>query len=288
MESQQIDMAIKVITKDLDFVDGVDPKTILPAGSYKLTGKVTFNGVEVTTFNGFDTEYVNVTVYSDVYFLYAVSSNQARRNNYATLYKKYTYETQKWTPDDNSKSFIVDFPTKSYIDERTIGKTITKNLAFADNSDPSDLLGSGWYIFKGTVTFNGEACSWIDAYSLVQVRSYSNIYYMYFFSPDDLYRSSRIATYRYYDHSTKKWYPEVNANAYSVTALTTSSGLSKTNTTEYTPTENYNPATKKYVDDSTAGKLAAHGSITGVWGGSQAEYDALTTKDPQILYLIQE
>ena len=53
-------------------------------------------------------------------------------------------------------------------------------------------------------------------------------------------------------------------------------------------------ATKEYVDEKVAaaggaeGKLDALGSITGIWGGSQAEYDALTTKDPKVLYFIQE
>lgn len=37
-------------------------------------------------------------------------------------------------------------------------------------------------------------------------------------------------------------------------ALSTDTGLSKTNTKAYTPTGDYNPATKKYVDDSVSGK----------------------------------
>lgn len=39
--------------------------------------------------------------------------------------------------------------------------------------------------------------------------------------------------------------------------------LSKTNTTPYTPTNDYNPATKKYVDDNACGSytLAINGNV---------------------------
>ena len=56
--------------------------------------------------------------------------------------------------------------------------------------------------------------------------------------------------------------------------------LTKANTKEYVPIADYNPATKKYVDDKFAGLQIAQ--IT------QAEYDALETKDPNTLYLIVE
>ena len=55
--------------------------------------------------------------------------------------------------------------------------------------------------------------------------------------------------------------------------------LSKTNTSSYTPTGDYNPATKKYVDDAIASKI---------WIGTQAEYDALTTHDENTVYFIKE
>lgn len=51
--------------------------------------------------------------------------------------------------------------------------------------------------------------------------------------------------------------------------------LMKTNSFSYTPTANYHPATKKYVDDKT-------------WVGTQAEYDALTTHSDSTIYFIKE
>ena len=86
--------------------------------------------------------------------------------------------------------------------------------------------------------------------------------------------------------------------------------LTKTNTTEYTPSANYHPATKKYVDDVAAGINSAEWwNITGTLSNqtdlqsaldakvgstnntihnvvhlSQSDYDALTTKDPNTWY----
>ena len=54
--------------------------------------------------------------------------------------------------------------------------------------------------------------------------------------------------------------------------------LTKENMTEYTPTSNYNPATKLYVDDSIK---AAVGSVYKI-KGSVANYEALPTSDVEI------
>lgn len=49
--------------------------------------------------------------------------------------------------------------------------------------------------------------------------------------------------------------------------------------TSIVPTENYHIVNKKYVDDSITNKF---------WIGTQIEYDAITTKDANVLYFIQE
>ena len=86
--------------------------------------------------------------------------------------------------------------------------------------------------------------------------------------------------------------------------------LSKTNTTAYTPSANYHPATKKYVDDHTPtievidnltstdtnkplsanqGKILNDKlnnlSFTTL---TKSEYNALATKDANTLYIIKE
>ena len=55
--------------------------------------------------------------------------------------------------------------------------------------------------------------------------------------------------------------------------------LAKNNTRSYTPTQQYHPATKKYVDDSISNKI---------WIGTQSEYDAITTPNENTLYFIKE
>ena len=64
--------------------------------------------------------------------------------------------------------------------------------------------------------------------------------------------------------------------------------LTKSNTKEYTPTGDYNPATKKYVDDSIATVNADTIDNLHIWTGTQAQYDALGTKDSNTIYLIKE
>ena len=54
------------------------------------------------------------------------------------------------------------------------------------------------------------------------------------------------------------------------------------NTTEFTPDADYEPATKKYVDDNT---IAGDGSITKIIKITQAEYNAITPNETT-LYLI--
>lgn len=70
-----------------------------------------------------------------------------------------------------------------------------------------------------------------------------------------------------------------NKTTYAITNVTSycSTGyyLATNNSIAYTPTSDYHPATKKYVDDKT-------------WIGTQAEYDALESYSDTTLYFIKE
>ena len=55
-----------------------------------------------------------------------------------------------------------------------------------------------------------------------------------------------------------------------------------------TPTEDKDLATKKYVDDSIATVNADTIDNLHIWTGTQAQYDALGTKDSNTIYLIKE
>jgi hypothetical protein len=77
----------------------------------------------------------------------------------------------------------------------------------------------------------------------------------------------------------------------SITITKTPLTLSISNGIEYTPTNDYNPATKKYVDDNLedyASKEFVNNMLSGLRlvQMTKAEYEALTEKDPSVLYLI--
>ena len=61
-------------------------------------------------------------------------------------------------------------------------------------------------------------------------------------TPDD--------TKLYYDEATTKLFRYVSNQWVDLTGVRDSDVLTKNNTTVYTPTANYHPATKKYVDDA--------------------------------------
>lgn len=60
------------------------------------------------------------------------------------------------------------------------------------------------------------------------------------------------------------------------------------NVKEFTPTSDYNLVHKKYVDDSIATVNADTIDNLHIWTGTQAQYDALGTKDSNTIYLIKE
>ena len=60
--------------------------------------------------------------------------------------------------------------------------------------------------------------------------------------------------------------------------------LTTDNTAAYTPTEDYHPATKVYVDE---GSISSDGSITDLVKLTAAEYGALAFPDSTTLYVIE-
>ena len=88
-----------------------------------------------------------------------------------------------------------------------------------------------------------------------------------------------------------------NLNRYNITGVKAQNVLVKANTTEYTPTGDYNPATKKYVDDSIAAIDVSGGSdepefielegwfetISYTAEKSKYSYNSLTANDRQTI-----
>ncbi len=59
----------------------------------------------------------------------------------------------------------------------------------------------------------------------------------------------------------------------------------------FTPTADYHPATKKYVDDAISQAWwwnVSSSTINTIWTGTQTEYDAITTKSTTTLYFVIE
>ena len=73
----------------------------------------------------------------------------------------------------------------------------------------------------------------------------------------------------------------------SVTVTKTPLTLSISNTIEYEPITDYNPATKKYVDTELTKKVNTEQGLS-LWTGTKAEYDAITSKSNTTLYFIKE
>ena len=165
-----------------------------------------------------------------------------------------------------SKNPVQNKVVTSAFNERI--KVITDPVYFVDGTDPYDENGSsdypdGYYIFKGGIYVNNELCRQISGEingipaPMVYIGNTFAKFFITDVSPiyDDLTHTPNLLipkrTYIYYERNTEKWYPTDSGNVIVTKAALEDNVLSKTNTTEYTPTNDYNPATKLYVDNSS-------------------------------------
>lgn len=117
--------------------------------------------------------------------------------------------------------------------------SLKRGNAYYSLSQIADLSSSGSVLFY---FYDPELSGQLTKYGVdYETTSY---YYLYFSLTDETVRPSRPSTYSLQRGNSSNW------------------PLGAKNTEEYTPTSNYNPATKKYVDDSIKA------SITDVLGGS--------------------
>lgn len=155
----------------------------------------------------------------------------------------YVGSTSGRNRDEGSKKLA----TEEYVNNNLAIKTISEDIAFVNGTKPS--YTSGWYNFTGTITINGTDVSsngYWDETSLIQIKDDGDRIYFYFIDPDDIEHKDYLSAYVYYDVEAGIWKPEENDSVYTKKVLT------KENTNEYTPTGDYNPSTKKYVDDAIA------------------------------------
>lgn len=81
--------------------------------------------------------------------------------------------------------------------------------------------------------------------------------------------------------------PFIDVSDSALCVITLSDGVESVAFAKGTP-KRYNMATKKYVDDSIATVNADTIDNLHIWTGTQAQYDALGTKDSNTIYLIKE
>lgn len=107
---------------------------------------------------------------------------------------------------------------------------------------------SNLYSFVSSVVSGNESTGdFINTYScIMDVDTYGTV------------RSSKLAIYQ--SRSTGA-YRKITVSAFSWTLPKASNYLSKTNTTSYTPTADYHPATKAYVDKAVSDGLSGGGGI---------------------------
>ena len=160
-------------------------------------------------------------------------------------------------PATRDMQLMYSFDRNIYIEPLSAVVNIDVKPNFVDGVEPN--YETGWYVFKNGMTFNGEEFSWGNNNRLIYILRTDTTIFFYIIDPNNTKTRGIISVYKYYSIEDGVWYPTANGNAYTITALTTSTGLSKTNTTSYTPTEDYHPATKKYVDDTVASAI-----ITGL------------------------
>lgn len=182
----------------------------------------------------------------------------------------YVGSTSGINKDEGSKKLA----TEEYVNNNLAIKTISENIAFVNGTKPS--YTNGWYNFTGTITINGTDVSsngYWDETSLIQIKDDGDRVYFYFIDPDDIEHKDYLSAYVYYDVEAGIWKPEENDTVYTKKVLT------KENTNEYTPKADYNPATKKYVDDAIA-ELKAYidnAIANAVFAADAADHEPTTT-----------
>ena len=156
---------------------------------------------------------------------------------------KYTYETASW---GNSELVKVTADTKA------------NNIIFVTEEDSTIITFQFWDV-NGRQSVYGGACNGRNLVTVFNDGSQITVFISSFGGK----------TFRYNSDKTFK-------NLYDGTFAQTGSILTRSNTTEYTPTKDYHPATKKYVDDAIPTSLknpfplTFTGAVSAVYDGSAA------------------
>lgn len=196
-------------------------------------------------------------------------------------YNEWIYVNNTWEMLGNTAVDLTGYATKKYVDDSVAGAIMPATLShYAADSANIAMLDACVILDMASGAFG------ITRPALLQTEGY----YFAYLSNVSIDTANNKVMYTF-TGLTDVVYGAADSEVGTVEAIITRDMTAGTLTKAYSVK---NIATKQYVDEKVAaaggaeGKLDALGSITGIWGGSQAEYDALTTKDPKVLYFIQE
>ena len=209
--------------------------------------------------------------------------------NYHPATKKYVDNTSAWKVNDTAYASSWNWVTTVAPSKNAVyDKISTMDTTISWKQDA--LATQTAYTSKGTASKVPQ----ITTNSLWQVTGITEVNISYPSQVSDTAYASSWSWVTWTAPSKNAVYDKINAMDTTIgNKANTSDVLTKTNTTSYTPTANYHPATKKYVDDAVSQSSwwiqALPWSpieIKYIWAWTQEQYNALSTYREDTIYHI--
>lgn len=269
------------------FVDGTTPP--FSDGWYVFRGGVSFNGVDAGEDGGWINANTLIYIRSATTRIYLtiIAPYRAHTNNNIAVYRYYDLDEGKWYPETATSAYTITGlttstglsktnttsytptsnyhpATKKYVDDAILSLSAPACMVYTD--DDATILA----VLQDCVTVD------IDEYAFLIKKPalFQSMYGMAYLNT--ITATGKVVSYTFTGfvddtvgqqdskiqkvevilaHNTET--NELTKNTY----LIETNCLHKNNTTAFTPTEDYNPATKKYVDDAIVS------AITNTLGG---------------------
>lgn len=153
-------------------------------------------------------------------------------------------------------------------------KKLTADITIPENSELNPLLlSTGWWYTGEHVIYYGESVEpTIHNNALFYINAEAGDQWFYFLPPNLDDGLNQLGTYLWFDNTDHIW----QYSGYGVVTI-----IDNHSTDMSIPTAG---AVYEFVN----GSYVKSSAIRNIWKGSQEAYDAITTKDPNTLYLIEE
>lgn len=232
--------------------------------------------------------------YTNGYFYIGTSTTETVDNEEVTTYSWEQLDVQPNSGGGNLPIYQVTINTSGTIQ---YSQTITDS-AIVSQFQPviQDIFDNGYQDFEIFITFNDLAAVFVthprfNRYKITNKPSTGYImvysYIGHRTSNDAVAGADNLEIYIYFDYDSStntvtipKIVPTPQVNS-SLTSkyFVARNYLAKDNTSSYTPTENYNPATKKYVDDALANIDVSFDDVYIVTCSHRFDNDSFTITD---------